>query len=121
MTRSRGGIAPLHNKVEEQVRALRKGALRVADALELRGKLEDEGALESLRREVGELSRCSSELGPFARLAQGFGADVISKEELARNVSVLVEARSAAQASLESLKRIEEIGKGILDSMARSP
>jgi GAF domain-containing protein len=107
-------IAQLYRSLDESVRRVRRGALRVTDALELRQARLGAKTLATLRQDARALSRSFGEIAPLARLVEGLSAGAISADAFAKNAGVLSEAEAAAGDALKSLRGLEETGERIL-------
>jgi hypothetical protein len=103
-------LSGLYREVEDEVRSLRIMALRIADAVKLRGKLVDGETLEAFRRDALALDREARELAPIARLSQGLDVGSIATEVFQRNASVLDEALLACRDMRATLARLKEVG-----------
>jgi hypothetical protein len=110
-------LVDVYRSLDEPVRRLRRGALRVADALELRQARVGSEILAVIRQDARAVSRAFGELGPLARLIDGLMLGSISAEAFAKNAGVLSEAEAAAGDILTSLKSLEETGARVAKTL----
>jgi hypothetical protein len=111
-------IAQLYRSLDESVRRLRRGALRVADALELRQARVGAKVLAALRQDARAVSRAFGELAPLIRLVEGLSSGAISKAAFAKNTGVLSEAEAAAGDILKSIRSLEETGGRVIKAIS---
>ncbi|HLM73731.1 MAG TPA: GAF domain-containing protein, partial [Polyangiaceae bacterium] len=113
-----GEIAQVYRSLDDSVRRLRRGTLRVADALELRQARVGGKDLAALRQDARAVSRAFGELAPLIRLVEGLSSGAISKEAFAKNTGVLSEAEAAAGDILKSIRGLEETGDRVIKAIS---
>lgn len=106
-------LTDLIQSLEEPVGQLRRSALRIADAIELRRLKTGSEHLEPLRLHARALGRSLSELGPVARLIDGASSGAISAEDFAKNARLLTETEASAGDMLTSLRGLIENGNSL--------
>ncbi|HZF50934.1 MAG TPA: GAF domain-containing protein [Polyangiaceae bacterium] len=110
-------LAELYRSLNESTQRFRRGALRIADALELRHSRVDRKVLASIRKDARAVYRALGELGPLARLIEGLSSGAISAEAFAKNVGALSEAEAAADDMLTSIKSLEQITDRVIKTL----
>jgi hypothetical protein len=112
-------LAALYRRLDEPAGMIRRRALRVADAVELRGLPGGGEVLEALRMHARTIVRSLREIGPLARLVEGLSAGTISAEAFTRNVAVLGEAKNAVTDMRASLSGLREAAERVGESLAK--
>lgn len=110
-------LAELYRSLNESTQRLRRSALRIADALELRHTRVDSKVLAAIRRDARAVYRALGEIGPLARLIEGLSSGAISAEAFAKNAGALSEAEAAADDMLTSIKSLEQITSRVIKTL----
>lgn len=109
-------VAEIYRAIEDAVVGMRRNALRIADAFELRKGKVDAKTLTALRQDARAVGRAFGEMGPMIRLVESQAMGVISEADFAKNAQVLGEADASADDALQSLRRLAATGQKLIEA-----